>query len=497
MEEYFEGLWWSRLLVQRGLGAIYFLAFLTALNQFPALLGERGLLPVRRFLSHVSFREAPSIFHVRYSDRMLKSIAWIGMGLSVLVVTGLADGGPFFLSLAIWLVLWALYLSIVNVGQTFYAFGWESMLVEAGFFAAFLGPSGRAPSFVPMLILRWMLFRTELGAGLIKIRSDECWRNLTALFYHHETQPLPNPMSWEFHKFPKWMLKLGVLFSHFVQLVVPFGLFFPQPVALIAGGFIVVHQLWLIVSGNYAWLNWLTIVLGLTTISDSWMTQTFSLMTPQTLDRGIAQDALTYGIGAVTLLLSAEPAKNLLSKNQKMNYNFNALHLVNAYGAFGTVTRERYEIVVEGTSEDPITDATKWQAYEFKGKPGAAGRRPPQVAPYHLRLDWLMWFLPFSVLVVGDRILGKNVEPWFLRFAEKLLEGDRAIDSLLKSHPFRGSPPRYVRARFYRYELTSRDEHRKTGDWWRRKLVGEYMPPLELADFSTLDRVRRRTRRHA
>ena len=135
--------------------------------------------------------------------------------------------------MGVWLLLWVLYLSIVNVGQTFYAFGWESMLLEAGFFAAFMGPSGMEPSLVPVLALRWMLFRTELGAGLIKLRHDACWRQLTCLDYHYETQPLPNPLSAYFHRLPKAMHRFSVLFSHFVQLVVPFGLFAPQPVAAV------------------------------------------------------------------------------------------------------------------------------------------------------------------------------------------------------------------------------------------------------------------------
>ena len=394
--DYFQGVAWSRILVHRGLAAVYFIAFLAARNQFPALLGERGLLPVRAFLSGVSLREAPSIFHLYYSDRLLEVVAWTGMVLSLLALVGVSDAGPPWLSVSVWLVLWALYLSIVNIGQTFYAFGWESMLLEAGFFTAFLGPVTHTPSVVPILILRWMLFRVELGAGLIKIRGDQCWRNLTCLFYHHETQPMPNPLSWHFHRLPKPMLRLGVLFSHFVQLIVPFGLFLPQPVALIAGGFIVVHQLWLVVSGNYAWLNWLTIVLAFTTISDAAVASILNIEPPATFARSPVEDALIYVVGGLTLLLSIRPAVNLVSSNQRMNYNFNSLHLVSAYGAFGTVTRERYELVLEGTRDEHPGPESRWLAYELKGKPGDPMRRPRQVAPYHLRLDWLMWFLPFS-----------------------------------------------------------------------------------------------------
>src|SRR5919108_5762128 len=269
MEAYGDGLWLVRLLFQRGLAAIYLIAFLVALKQFPALLGDRGLLPVPGFTQRVGFREAPSLFHWHYSDRLLATVAWLGIALAGLTLLGIPEQGPLWLSMAVWWLLWALYLSIVNVGQTFYAFGWESMLLEAAFFAAFLGPRHLEPSPVPILILRWMLFRVELGAGLIKLRHDPCWWDLTCLFYHYETQPLPNPLSWYFHRMPKLFHKLSVLFSHFVQLIIPFGLFAPQPVASIAGGLIIFHQLWLIISGNYSWLNWLTVILGITAFSDS------------------------------------------------------------------------------------------------------------------------------------------------------------------------------------------------------------------------------------
>src|SRR5439155_13245884 len=168
-----------------------------------------------------------------YSDRFFSVLARVAIFLSVLALFGISEGGPLWLSVAIWFALWLAYLSIVNVGQTFYGFGWESMLVEAGFFAIFLGPASMRPSFIPVLLLRWMLFRVELGAGLIKLRHDRCWRDLTCLYYHYETQPLPNPLSWYFHRAPKLFHRFAVLFSHFVQIVVPFGLFAPQPVASI------------------------------------------------------------------------------------------------------------------------------------------------------------------------------------------------------------------------------------------------------------------------
>lgn len=472
---YFGELSVARLGVQRGLGAIYFLAFWNVLQQFRPLLGERGLLPVPAYLTRVRFIQEPSLFHLHYSDRFLVVVAWLGLGLSALTVTGWADGGQWWLSLAIWLALYCLYLSVVNVGQTFYGFGWESMLLEAGFFAAFLGPSWQAPSLIPVLALRWMLFRVELGAGLIKLRGDPCWRDLTCLYYHHETQPLPNPLSAYFHHVPRVLHRASVAFSHFVQLVVPFGLFGPQPVAAIAGLLIALHQLVLIVSGNYAWLNWLTVVLAFSAFSDGWLGVTTSLA-----PRPDAFQWLMYALGAVTVLLSIQPTLNFFSSQQAMNASYNPLHLVGSYGAFGSVTRKRHEIIVEGTrDEDPYGDA-KWLEYGFKGKPGDPRRRPGQWAPYHLRLDWLMWFLPLRVVITATSLLNRGQPLWFHRFLQKLLEGDAETLGLLRDNPFPEAPPRYVRATIWEYQLVSPRERRKTGLHWKRQYVGEYLQPTSL-----------------
>src|SRR5215831_16005917 len=333
MQWYFGETQLVRLLVQRGLAAIYLIAFLVVLNQFKPLLGQNGLLPVPAFLNRVRLRDAPSIFHWRYSDRLADGVAWTGIILSALAGLGISESGPTWMSMAVWLVLWFLYLSVVNVGQTFYAFGWESMLVEAGFFASFLGPSRIHSSVIPVLILRWMLFRTEFGAGLIKLRHDRCWRDLTCLFYHYETQPLPNPMSWYFHHLPKIMHRTGVLGSHVVQLIAPFVLFAPQPFASIAGALIIFHQLWLIVSGNYSWLNWITVVLGITAFDDAVLRYTLPMTLPSLRHRGEAYDLLLILIAVGTALLSIQPVMNLFSRNQIMNTSYNALHLVNTYGA--------------------------------------------------------------------------------------------------------------------------------------------------------------------
>src|SRR6266851_3254483 len=148
-----QNAWLSRLLIERSLGAIYLLAFVVARNQFRPLLGDKGLLPVARYLRVASFKHAPSVFQLGYSDRFFGVFAWTGILLSTAVVVGLPDRGPLWLPILVWLALWLMYLSIVNVGQTFYGFGWESLLLEAGFLVALLGNGRVAP---PLLVL-WLM----------------------------------------------------------------------------------------------------------------------------------------------------------------------------------------------------------------------------------------------------------------------------------------------------------------------------------------------------
>ena len=261
--------WLSRLILERGIAAVYVFAFVAAARQFRALIGEHGLLPVPRYLARQSLTRTPSIFHAHYSDRFFATVAWSGAALAAAMAAGLADVVPLWVAVVLWLLLWILYLSIVNVGQTWYSFGWESLLLEMGFLAIFLGNDRIAPPVLAIWLARLLLFRLEFGAGLIKLRGDSCWRDLTCLYYHHETQPMPGPLSWFFHHLPKPLHRVEAAGNHFAQLIVPFGLFAPQPIAGIAGAIVVITQLWLVASGNFAWLNWLTILLGCSAIDTS------------------------------------------------------------------------------------------------------------------------------------------------------------------------------------------------------------------------------------
>ncbi|MFE2641194.1 lipase maturation factor family protein [Streptomyces nigra] len=456
----------SRLVFQRALAGVYLVAFLTAALQFRALLGERGLLPVPRFVARVPFRAAPSLFQLHYSDRFFAGGAWAGCAVSAALLAGVDSLVPLWAALLLWLVPWLLYLSIVNVGQTWYSFGWESLLLEVGFAAVWLGNDEVAPPVVVLFLLRWILFRVEFGAGLIKMRGDECWRRLTCLDHHHETQPMPGPLSWFFHHLPKPLHRVEVAANHVTQLVVPFLLFTPQPVATAAAALMIVTQLWLVLSGNFAWLNWITIVLALSAVA-------FPADAPDRPGAPLWYEVTVLVVAALLVGLSYRPVANMISRRQVMNRSFDPLHLVNTYGAFGSVSRVRHEVVIEGTLDDTAREDSEWREYEFKGKPGDPRRWPRQFAPYHLRLDWLMWFAALSPSYAGS---------WFGTLLERLLENDRATLRLLRRSPFPpDEPPRFVRARLFRYRYTTWRELRETGACWERTFVREYLPPTRLA----------------
>ena len=463
------GYWLGRLLFTRALAVVYGVAFVNALLEFRALLGEHGLTPIPAFTASTGFRHAPSVFQWSYSDRLFAACSALGLGLAAITVAGVTETLPIGAWMAVWLVMWAIYLSIVNVGQRWYSFGWESLLLEAGFLAAFVGPAAVLPTGLSLILLRWLLFRVEFGAGLIKLRGDRCWRDLTCLNYHHETQPMPNPLSWWFHHLPASLHRVEVIANHATQLVVIFLIFAPQPTASVAAALIVITQGYLMLSGNFAWLNALTLTLALSVFSSGSIHRVLRITPHVTHPSPLWFETVVISATVVVVWLSWQPARNLLARHQRMNASFNQLHLVNTYGAFGSITRERYEVVVQGTDHaDPGPEAV-WRDYEFRGKPGDPHRRPPQIAPYHLRLDWLMWFAALSP---------RYADGWFVAFVERLVDNDRLLVRLLRVNPFPVDPPTFVRARLFHYRFTTRVERRATGDWWVRDDRGEYFPPI-------------------
>jgi hypothetical protein len=477
--------WLTRFVILRLLGFIYAAAFLSAALQIVPLIGSNGLTPVNLFIQEVQnalgsstagFLRLPSLFWFFHSDAVLQTTAWIGFALACVVLAGYANA-------LVMTILWALYMSFVHIGQEWYGYGWEIQLLETGFLAIFLCPlldgrpfPKRAPPVAVIWLFRWLIFRVMLGSALIKLRGDEVWRNLTALNYHFETQPIPNPLSRWFHFLPRRLLKVGVLFNFLAELIAPWFAFTPRMARHIAGVIMVLFQCSLIVSGNFSFFNWITIVPALACFDDSF----WSKLLPRSLVRRAVEaqavavpsrsmQTIGWIVAALIALLSIQPVMNLISPSQIMNTSFIPLDLVNTYGAFGSVGKERLNVVFEGTDAEVPDAKAVWKEYPYQAQPEALDRRPVQVAPYQPRLDWAMWFAAMS---------SPDQYPWTLNLVWKLLHNDPGVLSLMGPNPFSDKPPHYIRATLYRYQFAPPGN--PEGDWWTRESLGQWLPPLSV-----------------
>ncbi|XP_072205185.1 lipase maturation factor 1 isoform X5 [Excalfactoria chinensis] len=498
--------WLTRIVLLRSVALLYLVAFLVAYHQNKQLIGEKGLLPCKLYLQNVkkyfkgkinldALSYAPTIiWFLDWSDMdsILDYISMLGLVISAFVlITGCAN-------MILMAVLWILYLSLVNVGQIWYSFGWESQLLETGFLGMFLCPlwtlsrlpRSTPPSSIVIWGFRWLIFRIMLGAGLIKIRGDHCWRDLTCMNYHYETQPVPNPIAYFMHRSPGWFHQFETLFNHFIELVVPFFIFMGRRMCMVHGVLQILFQVLLIISGNLSFLNWLTIVPSIACFDDRSLAFLFSSghggvkervlqlqgsskQPPAGLGYHIRR-VVNISFGLLIAYLSVPVVINLLSSRQVMNTSFNPLRIVNTYGAFGSITKERTEVILQGTSSpDPNDPAAVWQEFDFKCKPGDLWRRPCFISPYHYRLDWLMWFAAFQTYEQNE---------WIIHLAGKLLAQEEEALSLMATNPFAGKdPPRWIRGEHFKYKFSQPGgAHAAEGKWWIRKRIGPYFPPVNL-----------------
>ncbi|XP_031206523.1 lipase maturation factor 1 isoform X2 [Mastomys coucha] len=391
--------------------------------------------------------------------------------------------------------------------------GWESQLLETGFLGIFLCPLwtlSRLPKHTPtsqivLWAFRWLIFRIMLGAGLIKVRGDKCWLDLTCMDFHYETQPVPNPMAYYLHRSPWWFHRFETLSNHFLELLVPFFLFLGRRLCILHGVLQILFQVVLIISGNLSFLNWLTIVPSLACFDDAALGFLFPSgsrgLKKQVLEMQrentqrvqpnprhigcLVRQAVNISLGILVAWLSVPVVINLLSSRQVMNTSFNPLRIVNTYGAFGSITKERTEVILQGTaSPNASAPDAVWEDYEFKCKPGDPWRRPCLISPYHYRLDWLMWFAAFQTYEQNE---------WIIHLTGKLLAGDAEALSLLALNPFEGrTPPRWIRGEHYRYKFSlPGGRHAAQDKWWIRKRIGPYFPPLRLEDLKEYFKTRK------
>lgn len=455
----------------RLLALIYAIAFGSLTVQVTGLLGGRGILPVADYLKAVAenagglrFYFVPTVFWMNASDGALLGVCWAGVAIAALVLVG-------FFERAGLAILFVLYLSLSAAGQEFLSFQWDALLIEAGFLAIFLGSMRTV-----VWLFRWLLFRLMFLSGAVKLLShDKTWRNLTALDYHYWTQPLPNRISWYMAQLPLSFQKMSTGLVLSVELVIPFLIFAPRRIRKFGAWCLLFLQVLIFLTGNYTFFNLLAMAMCLFLFDDrdfeKWLKP--RARKPRTkVGRGVvavvAALVLVIGLSRMYETFSSQPVGPL----QAIVKYSAPLEIVNSYGLFAVMTTERPEIVVEGSM-----DGESWRAYSFRYKPGDLARAPRWAEPHQPRLDWQMWFAG----------LGNYREnPWFVNFAVKLLEGSPEVRGLLEADPFGGRAPQYVRAVLYDYSFTSAEERRQTGDWWKRKTKGMYLPPVGLKAMSSL-----------
>lgn len=497
--------WLTRIVLLRAVAFIYFVAFAVAYNQNKQLIGENGLLPSKAYLNSVKRYVGGKIgmAALAYTPSVLWFLDWTDMdaNLDAISLLGMALSGFVLLTgtanMVIMALLWVLYHSLVNVGQLWYSFGWESQLLETGFLAIFMCPVLSLsqmprccpPSLICIWTFRWLIVRIMLGAGLIKIRGDKCWRDLTCMDFHYETQPVPNPMSYYLHRSPWWFHRFETLSNHFIELIVPFFTFMGRRMCMVNGVLQVLFQVVLIISGNLSFLNWLTIVPSLGCFDDASLAFFFGSAAKKTVleiqndtaarrtkpSKGmLIRRVVNISLGILIGYLSVPVVMNLLSSRQVMNTSFDPLRIVNTYGAFGSITKERTEVLIQGTlAADPKDPGAVWEEYQFLCKPGDIYRRPCVISPYHYRLDWLMWFAAFQTYEQHE---------WVIHIAGRLLSNDSTVLSLMDHNPFQGrATPRWVRGEHYIYRFSRPGSSAAAqGKWWLRKRIGPYFPPVDL-----------------
>ena len=470
----------------RAVGLIFLIAFVSLWVQIDGLIGSNGITPVREFLPAAraqlgdrALSILPTLCWFNSSDTFFHFLCGGGVVLSLVLIVGIAPA----LSLV---GLVAFYLSLTIAGQTFLSFQWDILLIEIGFLSIFLAPWRLWPkrgvdppvSRAALFLLKVLLFKLLVMSGVVKLTSgDDSWWDLTALDYHYWSQPLPTVIGWWADQSPEWFKKFSVAFCLVVEIIVPFFIWAPRRLRLFACGLLIFLQVMIAATGNYCFFNLLTIALCLLLIDDD-----VAASLRETRARRIAtrpQDKLSIcaatAVIVVTLPLNAQLIYSALKPEAEwprllgsVYARAEAFRIVNGYGLFRVMTKDRREIIIEGSA-----DGLDWKPYEFKWKPGDVMRAPGWCAPHQPRLDWQMWFAALG---------SYRQNPWFVQLVISLLHGKPQVAALFERNPFPQNPPRYVRAALYRYRFTTAEEHRETGAWWKRQELGEYLPSVSLED---------------
>ena len=467
----------------RALGLVQVWAFASLAVQVEGLIGSRGILPAADLVraareQGASFLDFPTIFRWSASDRALSAACWAGVASGALVACDVAV-------LPSLLVAGALYVSLLNVSGVFLGYQWDVLLVETTFLAILVSPLRLLPagpssvSTPAVLALWWLVFRLMFSSGVVKLTSrDPTWRSLTAMTYHYETQPLPNPLSWRAHALPRAAHVATSALTFVVELGMPFLIFSGSPtLRAIAALSFAGLMLGIMSTGNYGFFNVLSIAPCLALVDDAtWARLGIRLAA----SGGHALPwIVTLPIVVALVFLSLFPLTAMFRSRLRLPRALRAAYaavspfsLVNGYGLFAVMTTTRPEIIVEG-SRDGVT----WLPYELRWKPDDPRRRP-RFCPHMPRLDWQAWFAALGTLR-GNR--------WFSAFLARLLQGSPPVLKLLRTNPFPDEPPRYVRATLWDSRFTTPRERRETGAFWKRERLPDYARPMSLVPMQSRD----------
>lgn len=460
----------------KGLALIYLAAFASIVVQIDGLAGPTGILPFGQLLEHLyteygysAWLRVPTLFWFSSDTLALQGAAVFGVVLSVLVLLGL---GLQRLNL---IMLFVLYLSLYHAGQVFMSFQWDHLLLESGFLAIFLL---NAPSHLVIFLYHWLLFRLRFLSGFAKLASgDPSWSSFTTLHYYFETQPLPHIGSWYAHQLPEWLLKSGVGFTFFAELIVPFFIFLPRPLRIFAALVTVTMQVLIIATSNHNFINLLTILLCLFLLDDRivgkwiplrWHTRIRAAThTPgfllKTFTSVFAIFIMLISLNTMVSMLTNRPLPQALDEFTSIGPRYG---IGNVYHVFPNMQTERQELLIAGSY-----DGVDWEPYLFKYKPDALEKTPALIIPHQPRLDWMMWFVPAQ---------HEATSYWFPPFMQTLKDNSSAVSRLLANNPFEGKkPPRFLRVVVFRYHFTTPEERAETDNWWKTEYIGEFpdIPP--------------------
>lgn len=451
----------------RLLAFTYFCAFTSESVQNLGLWGKDGILPIRLRVKSIGltgwrrFLYIPSIFLVDSSDRAITWATRVGQLASVALLFDI-------LSVPMLIILHILWQSFLSTAGAFMSRQSDSLLCELGFFSIFYAMATPPP--VLAILAMWiMLFKFMFLAGIAKwVSGDMSWRDGTALSYHYETQPLPNPLSWYAHHWPMWVHKAMSYGTLVIEIVLPAFIFFPAPIRLMVFIAFLALQLGIFTTGNFTFLSVLSSAFAAVLLEDRYLGW---LPVSPAADSWMLTSFFVSVVSAVVIIVNIWVLVAILMRDPRRLaplYPLMRLHLANRYGLFAVMTRSRPEVIIEGSD-----DGTLWKEYVFRYKACRESERPKQMAPHQPRLDWQMWFAALS---------SYQEQPWFCNFIVRLLQGSEPVLDLLKHNPFPDKAPRYIRARLYNYRFTTPSMRKKTGKWWIREPRGIYMPPKSLDD---------------